>query len=248
MPETNSKLVFISGGSRGIGQGLVRAFAAANFRVAFTFCHKKQDAIALENELSGRVKAFELDQLLPESIARCVHEVESHFKGTIDILINNGAIAQEKPFEEISPEDFTRMMDINLRGPFLLAQINIPAMRAKGFGRIINIGSIGGQWGGINQIHYAASKAGLINLTQSIARTYSAYGIRANTIAIGLVATEMTSKELESKEGRKKAASIPVGRLGLPEDISAIALFLASPQSDYISGQTINANGGMYFG
>lgn len=140
------------------------------------------------------------------------------------------------------------MLNTNLRGPFLLAQACIPAMKQHGFGRIINIGSIGGQWGGYNQVHYAAAKAGLINLSQSIAKIYSRDGIRTNTIAIGLVATEMTEHELTTEAGKQKAAAIPVGRLGKVEDIASIALFLASQDSDYLSGQTLNANGGMYFG
>ncbi|MCL1040846.1 SDR family NAD(P)-dependent oxidoreductase [Shewanella marisflavi] len=243
-----SKLVFISGGSRGIGAGLARAFADDGYRVALSYCHHKQAAEALAKELGERVEAFKLDQADPQSVKRCLSAVEAHFGTGIDVLINNGAIAQEKPFAEISPEDFSHMLDTNLRGPFLLAQACIPSMIDAGFGRIINIGSIGGQWGGFNQVHYAAAKAGLINLTQSIAKIYSGDGIRANTISIGLVATEMTANELDTQAGKEKVAAIPVGRLGTAEDIGGIALFLASPKSDYLSGQTINANGGMYFG
>ncbi|CAM3999633.1 SDR family NAD(P)-dependent oxidoreductase [Shewanella aquimarina] len=243
-----TKLVFISGGTGGIGTGLVKTFANEGYRVAFSYCNQKQAAEALAKALGEHVAAFELDQSNPLSIEGCISAIKTHFGTGIDILINNGAIAQEKPFEEITPEDFSHMLDTNLRGPFLLAQACIPFMKNTGFGRIINIGSVGGQWGGFNQVHYAAAKAGLINLTQSIAKIYSNVGIRANTIAVGLVATEMTANELNTPAGQQKVADIPVGRLGTAEDISGIALFLASPQGDYLSGQTLNANGGMYFG
>ncbi|MGI2259526.1 SDR family NAD(P)-dependent oxidoreductase [Shewanella sp. GXUN23E] len=243
-----NKLVLITGGSRGIGAGLAAAFADAGYQVAITYCHNKSGADSLASRWGDRVAAFALDQSNPESINQCVTDIETHFKRPVEVLINNAAIAQEKPFGEITADDFSLMMNTNLRGPFLLAQTCIPAMREHKFGRIINISSIGGQWGGFNQVHYAAAKAGLINLSQSIAKIYSAEGIRANTIAIGLVATDMTAGELNTPAGQKKAAAIPVGRLGTVDDIARIALFLASKDSDYISGQTINANGGMYFG
>jgi NAD(P)-dependent dehydrogenase (short-subunit alcohol dehydrogenase family) len=243
-----NRLVLITGGSRGIGAGLAKAFVQADYLVAITYCSKKDDAEQLALALGPQVAAFELDQSNPQSIQHCITAVTQHFSRDIDVLINNGAIAQEKPFAEITAVDFTNMLDTNLRGPFLLSQRCIPAMQRQQFGRIINISSVGGQWGGFNQVHYAASKAGLINLTQSIAKIYSSDGIRANCIAIGLVATEMTEHELSTDAGKKKAAAIPVGRLGTVEDVAGIALFLASHQSDYLSGQTINANGGMYFG
>lgn len=243
-----SRLVMITGGGRGIGAGLAKAFSGAGYWVAITYCSGKDKAEVLASSLGDKIAAFSLDQSDPLSIKQCIAAVETHFNRCVDVLINNGAIAQEKPFCEITADDFSTMMNTNLRGPFLLTQACIPAMQQQGFGRIINIGSIGGQWGGFNQVHYAAAKAGLINLSQSVAKIYSSEGIRANTIAIGLVATEMTEHELTTNAGKQKAAAIPVGRLGKVEDIAAIALFLASPQSDYLTGQTLNANGGMYFG
>ena len=123
----------------------------------------------------------------------------------------------------------------------------IPQMQKNGFGRIINISSIGGQWGGLNQVHYAASKSALINLTRSIAKLYSKDGITSNAIAPGLVATDMSANELSTEAGKAKVASIPSARLGTVEEIGSIVNFLASDASSYITGQTINANGGMYF-
>ena len=121
-------------------------------------------------------------------------------------------------------------------------------MKEKGWGRIINISSIGGQWGGFNQVHYAAAKAGLISLTMSLARIYSKYGITSNAVAPGLVATDMSSAELETDAGREKVRNIPMGRIATVEEVAWVVVFLAGEDSSYITGQTINVNGGMYFG
>jgi Dehydrogenases with different specificities (related to short-chain alcohol dehydrogenases) len=242
------KLVLITGGSRGIGSSLVEHFVQAGYRVAFTYNQSREKASAIELASNGMARAFRLDQASPESVLLCINEVKLMFGDAPDILINNGAIAQEKPFLDITANDFELMINTNLRGPFLLSQQCIPSMILRGWGRIINISSIGGQWGGFNQVHYAAAKAGLINLTQSIAKIYSSYGITSNAIAIGLVETEMTMKELSSDAGKSKVAAIPCQRLGTGSDIAEMALFLASPKSGYITGQTLNANGGLYFG
>jgi len=182
----------------------------------------------------------------PESISLAIREVESRL-GPIEILVNNAATSQEKAFEDISSSDWDLMMQINLRGPFLCVKECLPNMLKDGWGRIINISSIGGQWGGFNQVHYAASKAGLINLTRSLARLYSGRGITSNAIAIGLVKTEMTMAEISSPAGRKKIRAIPRGRLGTPSDVAEAVLYLSSDRADYVTGQTLNVNGGMLF-
>ena len=243
-----SKLVLVTGGSRGIGASLVEGFVEAGYLVAFTYNHARDLAIAIQERSNGRALAFQLDQADPDNVISCISSIKNEFGKMPDILINNGAVAQEKPFLEITADDFEVMLNTNLRGPFLLAQHCIPAMIEHGWGRVINITSIGGQWGGFNQVHYAAAKSALINLTQSIAKIYSLNGITSNAIAIGLVETEMTKRELSSEEGKKKVAAIPCQRLGTGDDITAMALFLASEKSSYLTGQTLNANGGMYFG
>jgi NAD(P)-dependent dehydrogenase (short-subunit alcohol dehydrogenase family) len=139
------------------------------------------------------------------------------------------------------------MLEINLRGMFSFTQEVLPKMKMKKWGRIINIASIGGQWGGYNQVHYAAAKAGVINFTKSIGKIYSEFGVTCNAISPGLVLTDMSKKEINSKQGINKIKSIPKGRIANPEEISSVALFLASQKASYITGQTINVNGGMYF-
>lgn len=243
-----SQLVLITGGSRGIGRELVIRFSQEGYRVAFTFCQQATRARELEQRLGDRVKGFRFDQADSEQVTPLLEAIAGHFGQRVDVLVNNAAIAQEKPFATITADDWSTMLATNLQGPFLLAQACLPAMLDKGWGRIINISSIGGQWGGFNQVHYAASKAGLISLTQSLAKIYSSQGITANAIAIGLVATDMTANELSTEAGQRKLAGIPAGRAGTAGDIAEIALFLASAGSGYLTGQTLNANGGMYFG
>jgi acetoacetyl-CoA reductase/3-oxoacyl-[acyl-carrier protein] reductase len=178
-------------------------------------------------------------------VKRAVAAAGKHFGRGIDIVVNNAALAQEKPFETISDADWDRVLTVNLRGAFIVAQETLPGMVARKWGRIINITSIGGQWGGMRQVHYAAAKAGLINFTHSLARLYSCVGVTANAVSPGLVATDMIRKELKSKAGKKKAAQIPVGRIAEPDEIAAGILYLASDAAAYVTGQTLNINGGM---
>ena len=180
------------------------------------------------------------------SIRNALNDVKSHFGGTVDILVNNAGIAQEKNFFDITDSDWDQMLATNLRGAFSLTQEILPEMIKKNWGRVINISSIGGQWGGVNQIHYAASKAGLISLTMSIAKNYSKFGVTCNAIAPGLVRTDMSSREILSEEGQQKILSIPLGRVGTKDEIATTVGFLASSDASYITGQTINVNGGMF--
>jgi acetoacetyl-CoA reductase/3-oxoacyl-[acyl-carrier protein] reductase len=167
--------------------------------------------------------------------------------GDIDVLVNNAAISQEEQFERITDDDFNQMVAVNLRAPFLITQSVLPHMQRQRWGRIINIVSIGGQWGGTNQIHYATAKAGLIGLTRSIGKTYGKYGITANAVSPGLVQTEMSAEELSRPDGQAKLRQIPLGRVARPSEVADAVAFLASDKAAYITSQTINVNGGMLF-
>ena len=162
-------------------------------------------------------------------------------------MVNNGAISQEKPFDSITDSDWESMISVNLQGPFRVIQEVIPSMVENQWGRVINIASIGGQWGGFNQVHYAAAKAGLINLTRSVAKIYSKHGITSNAISPGLVATAMAEDELSTEAGKEKVKGIPINRIGTVEEIGATVVFLSQEGSSYITGQTLNLNGGMFF-
>jgi len=237
--KVKEQTVLVTGASRGIGASIANIFVANGYNVAYGYnTHKPyNDNFNIKVDISSR-----------ESIKNAIHEIEQKFDSRIDILINNAAIAQEKDFLTITDDDWQTMLDVNLQGAFRTTQEVLPGMIEQKRGRIINITSIGGQWGGFNQVHYAASKAGLINFTQSIAKIYSNYNITSNAIAPGLVATQMSENELNTKAGQEKIKNIPMGRLGTTDEIAKIALFLASQDASYITGQTVNANGGMYFG
>ena len=242
-----NKTALVTGGSRGIGRGIASLLLESGYNVGVGYknnlhlteevCKGYSNSLPVEIDISNRI-----------SIQKAIKETENKFKGTIDILINNAAIAQEKPFDKITDEDWDIMLKINLRGAFSLSQEVIPKMVSNNWGRIINMTSIGGQWGGFNQVHYAASKAALINFTQSLARIYSKHGITSNAVAIGLVRTDMSGPELESEEGKKKVDNIPIGRVATIEEIANTVKFLCSEEASYITGQTVNLNGGMYFG
>lgn len=241
------QVVLVTGASRGLGHAIARRFLRDGHPVAACWCSYAAGAESLATEFPHGL-AVRLDAADRNSIRSALAQVRERFAAPIEVLVNNGAIAQEKPFLEISDTDWDRMLAVNLRGPFALAQEVMPEMLATGWGRIVNIVSIGGQWGGMNQVHYAAAKAGLINLTRSLAKLYSGRGITCNAVAPGLVATDMTAAELASTAGQEKVRSIPAGRLGTPEEVAAAVAYLASEEAGYVTGQTLNLNGGMYFG
>ncbi|MFA5771228.1 MAG: 3-oxoacyl-ACP reductase family protein [Thermoplasmata archaeon] len=244
------RTALVTGGSRGIGRAIAIALAKEGINVALTYNTNKEKAVAVVKEIESkgsRAICIKLDQKSRGDIHKVIEEVHKNF-GKLNILVNNAALTQEKPFETINDEDWGNMMAVNLRGPFIFCQEAIPDMIGQGWGRIINICSIGGQWGGVNQVHYAIAKAGLINLTKSLARIYSKNGVTSNAVSPGLVDTDMIVAEMTTPAGREKVRSIPIGRIATAEEIANVVVFLASEKASYITGQTINVNGGLYFG
>ncbi|MBN2524911.1 MAG: 3-oxoacyl-ACP reductase FabG [Deltaproteobacteria bacterium] len=240
------RVVFVSGASRGIGKGIAKYFLDRGDSVAVGFARERE----LAEQLAGRYDkalSVQVDVTQRSSIKDALSQVRKKFGTPVQILINNAAMAQERPFLSISDNDFDIMVRTNLRGPFAFCQEVVPSMQKHGWGRIVNIVSIGGQWGGFNQVHYAASKAGLINLTRSIAKIYSGVGITCNAVSPGLVATDMSAGELSTDAGMEKVRNIPVGRLGNIDEVASACFYLCSDEAAYISGQTLNLNGGMYF-
>jgi NAD(P)-dependent dehydrogenase (short-subunit alcohol dehydrogenase family) len=236
------KLALVTGAGSGIGKATALALLKAGYQVACGYNANRAGAEAIRHP---NARAVKIDIASRASIRRALAEARKAFCRDIDILVNNAALVQEKPFESLTDGDWDRMLAVNLRGAFILAQETLPAMAKRKWGRIVNITSIGGQWGGMRQVHYAAAKAGLINLTHSLARLYSPLGITANAVAPGLVATDMIRKELKSKSGKRKAAQIPLGRVAEPEEIAAGVVYLVSDGAAYVTGQTLNINGGM---
>jgi len=244
------RTALVTGGSRGIGRAIATTLAARGHAVALTFATREHDARAAVDAIRTSGGEAMTVQLIAEDRAsiRAAVTAIRHALGPIGVLVNNAAIAQEKPFQEITEADWDRMFAVNLRGPFACAQEVLPDMLQQQWGRIVNISSIGGQWGGVLQVHYACAKAGLNNLTRSLAKLYSGQGVTTNTIAGGLVATEMIARELNTPAGREKVRNIPAGRIARPEEVASVVAFLASDEAAYITGQTLNVNGGMYFG
>ena len=237
------KTVFVTGGSRGIGRAIANWFIKRDYNVIIGFYKNfeyKKSPLREKNVFSAMV-----DIKNRKSIIDAINISENYFKTTIDVLINNAAISQEKDFSKISDKDWDIMLATNLRGVFSFTQEVIPKMIKKRWGRIINISSVGGQWGGFNQVHYAASKAGVINFTKSIAKIYSEYGITCNCVSPGFIETDMT-RNIPEKVKLHLISRIPMGKLGSGEDVSNCVAFLSSESSSYITGETIHVNGGMY--
>jgi acetoacetyl-CoA reductase/3-oxoacyl-[acyl-carrier protein] reductase len=234
------RTALVTGASRGLGAGIARALAADGWRVAVGWCTSEARAAGVAGSCAD-AETVHIDVGDDASVRAAIAEI-----GELHALVNNAGIAQERPFEELTDDDWMRMLSINLVGAARCARAALPPVRRRGWGRIVNVASIGGQWGGRNQVHYAASKAGLVNFTLSLARLYSAEGITSNCVSPGLVATDMSAAELDTEAGRAKVAQIPLGRLGTVDEVGGTVAWLCSDDAAYVTGQTINLNGGMF--
>jgi len=244
--DLKNHVALVTGASQGIGRACALALAEAGAAVALAARNEeKLNEVAAEIKgKGGQADVFRMDMASEDDIKNAVKSAAAKF-GRVDILVNNAGITRDTLSMRMKRADWDDVIATNLTGPYLLIQAVISSMLKQRWGRIINITSIGGQWGGMRQVHYAAAKAGLINFTHSLARLYSGAGITANAIAPGLVATGMIARELKSKAGKKKAAQIPVGRIAEPEEVAAGVVYLASDAAGYVTGQTLNINGGM---
>jgi len=243
MTTPKNKTVLVTGGSRGIGAGICKVLLEhGDYRVIAGYCQHRSGA-------EKTVKGFSNGDIIQVDVGNKL-SVDQAFKslGNVDILVNNAAIGEEKPFLELTDADWEDTFSVNLYGAVRCSQHVLPHMLQQKYGRIINISSIAGQWGGVYRVHYAATKAALINLTQSLAKLYSSQGITVNAIAPGLVATDLTAAELAKPEGQEKLKNIPIGRLATPEEVGHAVRYLISDEAAYLTGQTLNLNGGMYFG
>src|SRR5258706_4997927 len=240
-----AKIALVTGAGSGIGKAAALALLGAGYGVACGYNTNRAGAEKIRKAHAGAY-AVKIDIASRTSVKRAFAASTRHFGRSFDIVVNNAALVQEKPFETITDADWDRMLAVNLRGAFIVAQECLPAMLARKWGRIINITSIGGQWGGMRQVHYAAAKGGLINFTHSLAKLYSGAGITANALEPGLVATRLISKELKSKAGKQKAAQIPAGRIAEPEEIAAGVGYLASDGGGYVTRQALDINGRLF--
>ncbi len=245
----NNKVAIVTGGCRGIGRAISLALAKQSASVLVTYREKQslaQELVRKIEQLDVKAKICELDVADRKSVKNMVDTALKEF-GAVDILVNNAGINKPTDFDEITIEDWDEILDVNLKGPFICCQEILPALRKRGGGSIINIGSVSGQYGGPRTAHYAASKAALISLGQVVARFGAQDNIRCNTIAAGLIESDMANAGLANKNVSKMLDSIILKRLGTADEVAQSVVFLASDLSKYITAQTINVNGGLYF-
>jgi 3-oxoacyl-[acyl-carrier protein] reductase len=250
MKFLENKVAIITGAARGIGEGIAIKFAEHGASVAFTYVSEgsAEKAKALEEKLTGlgvKAKAYRSNA---GNFAECetfVNDVVKEF-GKVDICVNNAGISKDNLLLRMTPEQWDDVMQINLNSVFnMTKQVIRPMMKAKS-GSIINMSSVIGLMGNAGQGSYAASKAGIIGFTKSVAKELGSRNIRCNAIAPGFVETDMTGYLKEGEQADKYKAGIPLGRFGTAEDIANVTLFLATDLSAYVTGQVISADGGLY--
>ena len=240
------KTAIITGGSRGIGKAIVEIFVKQGANVAFTYSSSSDAAIAIENKLSTKnvkVKSYKSDASNFEEAQLLAASVLEEF-GTIDILINNAGITKDNLLMRMSEEDFDRVIQVNLKSVFNMTKAVQRTMLKQRKGSIINMSSVIGVKGNAGQSNYAASKAGIIGFTKSMAIELGSRNIRSNAIAPGFIVTEMT-EELGEETIKQYFEAIPLKRGGTPEEIANTCVFLGSDMSSYITGQVLNVDGGM---
>ena len=241
MASLHNRIALVTGASRGIGKSIALALANAGCQVSVNYRQQAaaaDEVLASIEKLGRRALAIQADVSVASDVDRLVAQTERTL-GEVEILVNNAGIAQTKPVAEITLEDWERMLRVNLTSAFLVTQRVLPAMRRRRWGRIINLSSVAAQTGGVIGPHYATSKAGLLGLTHSYAGLLAREGITANAIAPALLSTDMVTGNPNASPDR-----IPLGYLGHPDEAGRAAVLLA--ESDYITGQTVNLNGGWY--
>ncbi len=246
MKLLEGKTAIITGASRGIGKGIAKIFAKNGANVAFTYSSSEDAALALEKELAEEgvhAKSYKSDAANFEQSQELAARVLEDF-GAIDILINNAGITKDNLLMRISEDDFDKVIEVNLKSVFNMTKAVQRTMLKQRSGSIINMSSVVGVKGNAGQTNYAASKAGILGFTKSVALELGSRNIRCNAIAPGFIETEMTEK-LDEKTVQGWREAIPLKRGGTPEDVANACLFLGSDLSAYVTGQVLNVDGGM---
>jgi 3-oxoacyl-[acyl-carrier protein] reductase len=249
MKLLEGKVAIITGAARGIGEGIALKFAEHGAHIAFTYVSDSsaEKAAALEEKIKAHGVKAKSYKSNAGDFAQCeafVNDVMKEF-GTVDICVNNAGISKDNLLLRMTPDQWDEVIKVNLNSVFYMTkQVIKPMMKAKS-GSIINMSSVIGEMGNAGQSSYAASKAGIIGFTKSIAKELGSRNIRCNAIAPGFVETDMTSYLKEGEAGEKYKSGIPLGRFATAEDIAHVALFLASNLGSYVTGQSISACGGL---
>lgn len=243
----DNKVALVTGGSRGIGKEIALELAKNGVNIGITYVNNEVKAREVIDEIkSYGVKgiAIKADVSVEEDVLGMIKSIEEEL-GTIDILVNNAGVTKDNLIIRMKEEDWDEVMSVNLKGTFLCTKAVSRMMMKKRHGKIINITSVVGIMGNIGQGNYSASKAGVIGFTKSMAKELASRGIRVNAIAPGFIETDMT-EVLKEDINETMLKSIPLNTFGSPKDIANLVVFLASEKSDYITGQVINVDGGMF--
>jgi len=241
------KTALITGGTRGIGQGIAKMFAKNGANIAFTYISSEEKAKIVEDELNAigiKAKGWKSNAADYSQAEALIDGVITEF-GQLDILVNNAGITRDNLILRMTEEQWDEVLATNLKSAFALSKFALKPMMKARQGTIINLSSVVGRQGNAGQTNYAASKAGIIGFSQSLAKEVGSRNIRVNVVAPGFIATEMTS-ELDPKVREEWLKMIPLRRMGEVEDVAKLCTFLASDMSTYISGQTISVDGGLY--
>ena len=240
--DLTGRVALVTGSTRGIGRAIAGTLASAGARVAVVG-RERARAEEAAAQIGGEARGFSCDVADTASVAALVEEVEKSF-GSLDILVNNAGLTRDNLLMRIKDADWDAVLDANLRGAFASIRAASRGMMKRRWGRIINIASIVGITGNKGQANYAASKAGLIGLTKSVAKELASRNILCNAVAPGFIETDMTAA-MTAEARTAMSAQIPLERLGKPEDIAGVVAFLASEQAAYITGQVFVVDGGM---
>ena len=246
-----ARAVVVTGCSRGIGRAIVKRLAAEGYVVVANDIESQRGELeALQAEVAadnGRCELIVADVSQHEQVLALAEDALGRC-GTIDVLVNNAGVLSVHRVEDITPDEWDRMYQVNTKGTFMMCQAFLPHFRERHAGRIINIASIGGKRGGIGQAHYCSSKAAVISFTQGLAMEVGGDGITVNAVCPGIIDTEMGRNNYRDDESYKKVLEkTTLGRLGYPDDVSGSVAFFASDDASFITGQSLNVCGGIIF-
>lgn len=250
--DRDTPIALVTGGSRGIGEAVALRLADDGYDLAINYIEQpdrdnaaEADAVAEQvREMGCEVVCVAADVTDREAVADMIEYVTARL-GPVDILVNNAGIALDRTMRKLPPEDWDQVLAVNLTGAFNCAQAAIEGMTERGWGRIISVSSVVAQMGNFGQTNYAASKAGLIGLTKSLAREVARKGVTVNAVAPGFIATEMTGA-MPDDVAQQIVEGIPMQAMGDPEDVANAVAFLASDDARYITGHVLSVNGGLY--
>jgi 3-oxoacyl-[acyl-carrier protein] reductase len=247
--DLTGRTVLVTGGGRGIGRAISLRLAQAGASVALTYQANAEQAEATCADIAaagGKALALRMAVTDRAAVTATLDAAESEF-GPLRALVNNAGINKPTDFDQVTDADWDEIFATNLKGPFICSQLALPRLAAAGGGSIVHIGSVSGQYGGPRTAHYAASKAGLISLAQVIARFGADKNVRSNVVAAGLIASDMAAAGMAAASVQQAAQNIVLKRFGTSAEVADAVAFLVSDASSYITAQTLNVNGGLYF-